>query len=92
MRLVSLASGEEIDFDKSKSYFVVIPANNEDLALVENQVRQLRIDIPVNISQKEQPRGSHVKVGPLSERSQAERLNRYMVDSGLKNARVYFGR
>lgn len=92
VRLVSLASGEEIDFDKSKSYFVVIPANNEDLALVENQVRQLRIDIPVNISQKEQPRGSHVKVGPLSERSQAERLNRYMVDSGLKNARVYFGR
>ena len=92
VRLVSLASGEETDFDKSKSYFVVIPANDEDLALVENQVRQLQIDIPVNISQKEQPRGSHVKVGPLSERSQAERLNRYMLDSGLKNARVYFGR
>ena len=92
VRLVSLASGAETDFDKSKAYFVVIPANDQDLALVENQVRQLRIDIPVNISQKEQPRGSHVKVGPLSERIQAERLNRYMLDSGLKNARVYFGR
>jgi hypothetical protein len=92
VRLVSLGSGEETDLDKSKAYFVVIPANDADLALVENQVRQLRIDIPVNISQKEQPRGSHVKVGPLSERSQAERLNRYMLDSGLKNARVYFGR
>ncbi len=71
---------------------MVIPSSRENLPLVENQVRQLRIDIPVNINQKEQPRGLHVRLGPFAERSQAERLNRYIMDSGLKNARVYFGR
>lgn len=92
VRLVSLATGEETDFRKSKSYFVVIPASREDLPLVEGKVRQMQIDMPVNISQKDQPRGSHLKIGPFPERSQAERLNRYMVDSGLRNARVYYGR
>ncbi len=92
VRLVSLATGEETDFGESQSYFVVIPANREDLPLVAGKVRQMQIDIPVNISQKDQPRGSHVKIGPFLERSQAERLNRYMVDSGLRNARVYYGR
>jgi hypothetical protein len=92
VRLVSLATGEETDFGASKSYFVVIPASRQDLPLVAGKVRQMRIDMPVNISQKDQPRGSHVKVGPFPERSQAERLNRYIVDSGLRNARVYYGR
>lgn len=91
VRLVSLATGEET-FRESKFYFVVIPASREDLPLVEGKVRQMQIDIPVNISQKDKPRGSHLKIGPFPERSQAERLNRYMVDSGLRNARVYYGR
>lgn len=92
-RIVSLATGEETEFAvNSKSYFVVIPASQENLPLIENQVRQLQIDIPVSISKKEQPRGPHVRVGPFSERGQAERLNRYMLNSGLRNARVYYGR
>lgn len=93
-RIVSLATGEETEFAlNSNSYFVVIPASRENLPLIESQVKQLRIDIPAVVSQKEQPtRGPHVRIGPLSERRQAERLNRYMLDSGLKNARVYYGR
>lgn len=91
-RIVSLATGEETDFRESKSYFVVIPASREDLLLVEDRVKQLRIDMPVNISQRDKPRGTHIKIGPFPERGQAERLNRYMVDSGLRNARVYYGR
>lgn len=92
-RIVSLATGAETNFDKnSKSYFVVIPGRKEDLPAIEKRVKQLKLDSPVNISQKEQPRGLHVSVGPFAERSQAERLNRYIVGSGLKNARVYFGR
>lgn len=91
-RIVSLATGEETEFaGKSKSYFVVIPASRENLPLIEEQVRQLPVDITANISQKEQPRGPHVRIGPFSERGQAERLSRYMLDSGLKNARVYYG-
>lgn len=92
VRIVSLANGKEIDFEESKSYFVVIPSSQEKLPLIAAQVRQLSIDIPVNISQKAQPRGSHVRVGPFSEQIQAERLNRHILDSGLKNARVYYGR
>jgi len=92
VRLVSLATGEEIDFEQSNSYFVVIPASRDNLPLVAAKVKQLRIDIPVSISQKDQPRGPHIRVGPFLERIQAERLNRYMVDSGLRNARVYYGR
>lgn len=92
-RIVSLATGEESNFDEnSKSYFVVIPGSREDLPAIEKSVKQLKLDSPVNISQKEQPRGLHVRVGPFAERSQAEQLNRYMLNSGLKNARVYFGR
>lgn len=92
VRIVSLANGKEIDFGESKSYFVVIPSSQENLPLIADQVRQLSIDIPVNISQKAQPRGSHVRIGPFTEQIQAERLNRYIVDSGLENARVYYGR
>lgn len=92
-RIVSLATGEETNYDKnSNSYFVVIPGSREDLPAIEKSVKQLKLDSLVNISQKEQPRGLHVRVGPFVERSQAEQLNRYMLDSGLKNARVYFGR
>lgn len=91
-RIVSLTNGQEMGVVKSKSYFVVIPASRKDLPLIEDQVRRLRIDVPVSVSQRKEPRGLHVRVGPFSQRGQAERWNRYLVDSGLRNARVYYGR
>lgn len=92
-RLVSLATGKETDIvDNSKSYFVVIPGNREDLPLIEDKVRQLRKDVPVNVSQRNEPRGTHVRVGPFRQRGQAESWNRYLRNFGMKNARVYYGR
>lgn len=91
-RIISLATGQETEVVESKSYFVVIPANRKDLPLIEDKVTRLRMDVPVNVSQREEPRGLHVRVGPFPERRQAESWNRYLLDFGLKNARVYYGR
>ena len=93
VRIVSLATGQETDIvNNSKYYFVVIPASQKDLPLIESQVTRLRKDVPVSVSQRKEPRGSHVRVGPFPQRRQAERWNRYLLDFGLKNARVYYGR
>ncbi|WP_250121597.1 SPOR domain-containing protein [Chroococcidiopsis sp. CCMEE 29] len=93
-RIVSLSTGQETDFriDNSKSYFVVIPARKEDIPAIEDQVSRLGMNAKVTVSQTEEPRGSHVRVGPFPERGQAERCNRRLRDSGLRNARVYYGR
>lgn len=91
-RIVSLATGQETDVVESKSYFVVIPATRKDLPLIEDQVTRLRMDVPVSVSQREEPRGSHVRIGPFPERRQAESWNHYLRDFGLRNARVYYGR
>jgi len=93
-RIVSLSTGQETDFriDNSKSYFVVIPASKEDIPAIEDQVSRLGMNAKVMVSQREEPRGAHVRVGPFPERGQAERWNRRLRDSGLRNARIYYGR
>lgn len=93
-RIVSLSTGQETDFriDNSKSYFVVIPARKEDISAIEDQVSRLGMNAKVMVSQTEEPRGAHVRVGPFPERGQAERWNRRLRDSGLRNARIYYGR
>lgn len=91
-RIISLTTGKDIDFvSNQKFYFVVIPAKPEKLALVENQVKQLKMGMPINISQKQQPR-SHVRLGPFLEREQAENWKRYLKASGLKKVKVYYGK
>lgn len=91
-RIISLTTGKDIDFvSNQKFYFVVIPAKREKLALVENQVKQLKMGMPINISQKQQPR-SHVRLGPFLEREQAENWKRYLKASGLKKVKVYYGK
>ncbi len=93
-RIVSLSTGKETDLriDNSKSYFVVIPARKEDIPAIEDQVSRLGPNAKVMVSQTEEPRGSHVRVGPFPERGQAEHWNRRLRNSGLRNARVYYGR
>lgn len=91
-RIISLATGQETAVVESKSYFVVIPASQKDLPLIEDKVTRLRMDVPVSVSQRKEPRGLHVRVGPFPERRQAESWNRYLLDFGLRNSRVYYGR
>lgn len=91
-RIISLTTGKDFDFvSNQKFYFVVIPAKPEKLALVENQVKQLKMGMPINISQQQQPR-SHVRLGPFIEREQAENWKRYLKASGLRKVKVYYGK
>lgn len=92
VRIVNLATGEDTDFVSNlKFYFVVIPAKRDKLAAIEDQVQQLKMGMPIKISQQQQPR-THVRVGPFVERKQAENWKRYLKASGLRKARVYYGR
>ncbi|MBD2041658.1 hypothetical protein [Microcoleus sp. FACHB-672] len=72
-------------------YFVVIPASAQDLTAIAEQVRLLGAPAE-GVEDRDQPRGYHIAVGPFSDRSTAERWNRYLTDLGLGNARVYYGR
>jgi len=92
-RIVNLSTGKEVALSaNSKFYFVVIPAGKDDLPVVERQVKQLSTKVPAIISQRQEPRGSHLRVGPFTQRDKAESYNRYLISAGLSNARVYFGR
>lgn len=89
-RIVNLLTGEDTDF-VSSFYFVVIPAKRDKLAAIEDRVKQLRMGMQLNIVQQEQPR-TQVRVGPFLDREQAENWRRYLRSSGLRKARVYYGR
>lgn len=90
-RIASLTTGKDIDFvSNNKFYFVVILAKPEKLAAIENQVKQLKMGMPISVSQKAQPR-SHIRVGPFPNRKQAENWKRYLKASGVRKVRVYYG-
>lgn len=92
-RIVNLSTGTDTAFvGNSRLYFVVIPDRQENLAAIADQVRQLQQNAVIDVSQREQPRGSHVRIGPFPSRSLAEQWNQYLLNSGLRNARVYYGR
>jgi len=88
-RIVNLATGEDTDFT-SKFYFVVIPAKQDKLGALEQRIQQLRMGMPIRISQRQEPR-THVRVGPFLAKEQAENWRRYLRASGLRKARVYYG-
>ena len=93
-RLFSVSTGKETNFKQEedpKPYFVVIRGDRKDLPLIENRVKQLRGNVPVSVSQAEKPR-PHVRIGPFLEQKLADRWKHYLLDSGVKNARVYHGR
>jgi cell division protein FtsN len=88
-RIVNLVTGEDRDFT-SKFYFVVIPAKQDKLGAIEQRIQQLRMGMPIRISQRQEPR-THVRVGPFLAKEQAENWRRYLRASGLRKARVYYG-
>ena len=94
-QIVRLSSKQATELGKnSKSYFVVIPSSRRELPLLHERVKRLRADAGdhrVIVSQREQPLGPHVRVGPFLEREQAERWNRYLQKMGVRHGRVYYG-
>lgn len=99
-RVVSLSDGQGIpnspDRDDSRRersnyYYVAIPANLQDLPLIQDRIRR-NIGQNTGVVARNNPRGSHVAVGPFTERSQAEQWNSYLRNLGFGNARVYYGR
>ncbi len=91
--IFNLTTAKEVALktDSSKFYFVVIPTDVKDLSSVERQVKQLPIVVAAIISQRHD-RGSYLRVGPFTAKGQAETYNRYLLDSGLSNTQVYYGR
>ena len=75
----------------SKEYYVVIPARAKYLPDIAETVELLGAPV-YGIEERERPLGNHVAVGPFSDRGTAERWNRYLLDFGLSNSRVYYGR
>ncbi|PIG94104.1 SPOR domain-containing protein [Gloeocapsopsis sp. IPPAS B-1203] len=92
-RIANLNTGTDTAFTgDSRTYYVVIPDRRESLPAIADQIRQLQQNAVIDVSQRTQPRGSHVRVGPFSNRALAEQWNQFFLNSGLSNARVYYGR
>ncbi|MFB2767934.1 SPOR domain-containing protein [Pelatocladus sp. BLCC-F211] len=84
-------SQSNIQPESSKHYYVGVPANSQEIAVIANQIRS-NIEQQIGVTTKNQPRGSHVAVGPFAERSQAEQWNSYLRSIGFGNSRVYYAR
>lgn len=99
-RVVSFSNGQGIPNspdrgdsrrERSNYYYVAIPANSQDLPLIQDRIRR-NIGQNTGVVARNNPRGSHVAVGPFTERLQAEQWNSYLRNLGFGNARVYYGR
>ncbi|MDD1416634.1 hypothetical protein MEN41_19040, partial [Dolichospermum sp. ST_con] len=77
--------------EKRDSYYVVIPSNANNLRSLGTEIRQ-RISININVFRRNQPLGTHIAVGPFSDRLEAEQWNSYLKNLGYGNARVYYGK
>ena len=77
--------------EKRNSYYVVIPGNANSLHSLGTEIRQ-KVSININVFRRTQPLGTHIAVGPFSDRLEAEQWNSYLKNSGYGNARVYYGK
>lgn len=77
--------------EKRNSYYVVIPGNANNLRSLGTEIRQ-KVSININVFRRTQPLGTHIAVGPFSDRLEAEQWNSYLKNSGYGNARVYYGK
>jgi hypothetical protein len=77
--------------ENRNSYYVVIPSNSNRLISLGTEIRQ-KVSISINVFRRSQPLGSHIAVGPLSDRLEAEQWNNYLKNLGYGNARVYYGK
>ncbi|WP_375501309.1 hypothetical protein [uncultured Nostoc sp.] len=112
-RIISFGNGQEIDVGngtfggdrnninppkQASRYYVVIPATQEQLPAIAEQIRQNLARFSQDLGraggvlERTQPRGPHVAIGPFSDRFQAGEWNKYLRNLGYKNARVYYGK
>ncbi len=97
IRDVKIANADyrgNVDSNRSRSslYFIAIPTNRRELPRIASRVREVAGRTPIDIRERDEPRGTHVLVGPFNHRQDAETWNRYLQKKGLGNARVYYGR
>ena len=76
---------------QESSYYAVIPTNVRELPFIADNIRRTSGQYGV-VLERQEPRGSHVAVGPFTTRADAELWNRYLRELGYGNARVYYGR
>jgi len=77
--------------ERRDSYYVVIPSNSNRLRSLGTEIRR-KVSININVFRRTQPLGTHIAVGPFSDRLEAEQWNSYLKNSGYGNARVYYGK
>ncbi|WP_242040389.1 hypothetical protein [Anabaena subtropica] len=72
-------------------YYVTIPAKPEEVSSIANRIR-LTVSRYGLVTERRQPLGPHVAVGPFVQRTEAEQWNNYLRNMGFSNARVYYGK
>ncbi|WP_223280048.1 hypothetical protein [Nostoc sp. PA-18-2419] len=83
---------------KVSRYYVIIPTTLQDLPGIAAQIRQNLARFSQDLGrsggvlERTQPRGPHVAVGPFADRVQAQEWNKYLRNTGYRNARVYYGK
>ncbi|MDF5709163.1 MAG: hypothetical protein PUP90_16235 [Nostoc sp. S4] len=83
---------------KVSRYYVVIPTTSQELPALAAQIRQNLARFSQDLGrsggvlERTQPRGPHVAVGPFADRVQAQEWNKYLRNTGYRNARVYYGK
>jgi hypothetical protein len=99
-QIVSFSNGQgtptspvdSVEEARSSSYYVAIPVSSTELPAIANRIRRLNRAKEVEVSERYQPRGPHVAVGPFANREEAEGWNSYLRSVGYGDARVYYGR
>jgi hypothetical protein len=80
----------EQDSSGGRSYYVIIPGKQGDLTAVSEQITRLTDGMGIDgMVSTATSRGSHIRVGPFTTRSAANRWTRYFRDFGM-DARVGF--
>jgi hypothetical protein len=75
-----------------RDYYVVVPGKQNELEAISNQIIRLGDGFGIaQLVQQSDTRGTHVQVGPFSDRQAANRWNHYFRDFGI-DARVTLGR
>ncbi|HYW21541.1 MAG TPA: hypothetical protein VE956_20010 [Nodularia sp. (in: cyanobacteria)] len=103
-RIINFTNGQEIGVvapgrqptptlpnQRKESYYAVIPGDVRELPFIADNIRQRSGQYNV-VLERQQPRGSHVAVGPFTSRKDAELWNKYLRELGYGNARVYYGK
>jgi hypothetical protein len=76
---------------RSNFYYAIIPGSYNNLRYISEQIRQ-KTGRNTIVYIRNQPRGTHIAVGPFAERSDAEQWNNYLRELGYSNSRVYYGK